>query len=184
MDSLVIRARHHGDALGQLYERHYDRLFCYCMRRLYVREVAEDVTATVFLQVARHMPTFSGTTEQDFRNWLYAIATNEINTAVRAVKRREQLLDTVRQERLAMEAMRTVDDRGLHRLDWPALYESILQLKPRHQAVVVLRFWEGLEHRAIAEVLGCRPVTVRVMLMRAINRLRKLLGATAPRIIL
>ena len=179
MDSLVIRARRDADALGQLYERHYDRLFCYCMRRLYVREIAEDVTATVFLQVARHMPTFAGTTEQDFPYWLYAIATNEINTLVRVAKRREPLLDTVRQERLAMEAMGTGDDRGLHRLDWPVLYEAILQLKPRHQAVVVLRYWEGLEHRAIAEVLGCQPVTVRVMLMRALGKLRKHLGAMA-----
>jgi len=178
-DGLVIRARHDGGALGQLYERYYDRVFCYCMRRLFIREIAEDTTATVFLRVAKYIPGFRGTTEHDFRNWLFAIATSEINNYFRIARRRDRILDAVREEQAAMAKVAADGGGEFHRLDWPVLYEALLQLRPRQQSAIVLRFWEGLEHRAIAEVLGCRPVTVRVMLMRAIRRLRKHLGVIA-----
>ncbi len=173
MDGLVIRARHDTDALGLLYERHYDRVFCYCMRRLFVRGIAEDVTATTFLNVARHIREFPGTTENDLLNWLYAIATNEVNSFIRITKRREQLMKVAMEERMAIEAAKIDGEESFHRLDWPTLYEAILGLNPRHQSAIMLRFWEGLEHQAIAEVLGCSPTAVRVTLMRAIRKLRK-----------
>ena len=80
MDDMVLRARSDAEALGKLYERSYDRVFRYCVRRLFLKEMAEDVTAAVFLHVAERVRDFRGTSEREFRNWLYAIATNEIRT--------------------------------------------------------------------------------------------------------
>jgi RNA polymerase sigma-70 factor (sigma-E family) len=50
---------------------------------------------------------------------------------------------------------------------------SLLATLPRAQrAVMVLRFYEDLDDRRIAEVLGCAPVTVRVHASRAMATLR------------
>jgi RNA polymerase sigma-70 factor (sigma-E family) len=50
---------------------------------------------------------------------------------------------------------------------------SMLACLPRAQrAVMVLRFYEDLDDRRIAEVLGCAPVTVRVHASRALGTLR------------
>jgi RNA polymerase sigma-70 factor (sigma-E family) len=50
---------------------------------------------------------------------------------------------------------------------------SLLAGLPRAQrAVMVLRFYEDLDDRRIAEVLGCAPVTVRVHASRALSTLR------------
>jgi len=50
---------------------------------------------------------------------------------------------------------------------------SLLASLPRAQrAVMVLRFYEDLDDRRIAEVLGCAPVTVRVHASRALGALR------------
>ncbi len=50
---------------------------------------------------------------------------------------------------------------------------SLLANLPRAQrAVMVLRFYEDLDDRRIAEVLGCAPVTVRVHASRALGTLR------------
>src|SRR5262245_2111709 len=50
---------------------------------------------------------------------------------------------------------------------------SLLASLPRTQrAVLVLRFYEDLDDRRIAEVLGCAPVTVRVHASRALGTLR------------
>lgn len=170
----MVRARSDADALAALYERYYPRIYRYCLHRLFVPEVAEDVTSTVFLQVARHIVTFSGATEAAFRNWIYAIATNESNSHVRKSVRRRELLDAA-----AREHQRVCWDAHLgQQLDWPTVYEAIASLKPAQQAVITLRFFEEMPFSRIAEILQCRPVSVRVTCMRALAVLRKKLGKT------
>ena len=50
---------------------------------------------------------------------------------------------------------------------------SLTQLPPRQRAVLVLRYYEDLSEAAIAEILGCRPGTVKSLASRGLARLRK-----------
>jgi RNA polymerase sigma factor (sigma-70 family) len=54
------------------------------------------------------------------------------------------------------------------------LREALYRLAPKYRAVLVLRYLEDLSDDEIAEVLGCRPSTVRSQAVRAIDRLRTL----------
>jgi RNA polymerase sigma-70 factor (ECF subfamily) len=172
-DYLVVRARTDREAFGQLYDACYPGVFRYCFRRLFVRTVAEDVTSEVFLRVASKMPQFGGTTEEDFRRWVFRIATNEVNAYVRQARRRGALLESAaRSGALAAAVDSRSQQSDVETLDWPALYQAILSLKPRDQAIVVLRFFEQMSHEQIAGVLGERPATVRVGLSRALEKLR------------
>jgi RNA polymerase sigma-70 factor, ECF subfamily len=173
-NDLVLRARCDREAFGQLYDACYPEVFRYCYRRLFVRAVAEDVTSDVFLSVASNMPQFDGLTEGDFRRWVFRIATNEVNAYVRQSKRRAALLEAAaRCGALAASAASQPRRSDIEKLDWPALYKAILSLKPRDQAIVVLRFFEQMSHEEIAGVLGERPATVRVGLSRALEKLRR-----------
>jgi RNA polymerase sigma-70 factor (sigma-E family) len=69
----------------------------------------------------------------------------------------------------------TADD-GL--LEHQATWHAVLRLPPRQRAVVVLRYYEGLSEREIAEVLGCRPGTVKSQASAALASLRTLLDET------
>jgi RNA polymerase sigma-70 factor, ECF subfamily len=173
-DDLVVRARTDREAFGRLYDAHYPAIFRYCFRRLFVRAAAEDVTSDVFLGVALKMPRFAGTTEEDFRRWLFRIATNEINAYVRQTKRRRVLLEAAaRSGTLPAVAGSRAEPCDAEKLDWPVLYRAILTLKPRDQAILHLRFFEKMSHEQIASVLQERPATVRVGLTRALERLRR-----------
>lgn len=46
-------------------------------------------------------------------------------------------------------------------------------LPDRQRTVLVLRYYEDLSEAAIAEVLGCRPGTVKSLAARGLDRLRK-----------
>ena len=175
-NDLVLRARGDREAFGQLYDVTYPGVFRYCLRRLFVRAVAEDVTSDVFLSVASEIRRFAGTTEEDFRRWVFRIATNEVNAYVRRRNRRRALLEAAaRNGTLASAVDGTNGPSDVEMLDWPALYQAILSLKPRDQAIVVLRFFEHMSHDEIAAVLGERPATVRVGLSRAMKNLRRVL---------
>ncbi len=57
--------------------------------------------------------------------------------------------------------------------DWPRLYAAILKLKPKHQTIITLRFFENLRYEQIAQILGVKEATLRVTLHRILSKLRK-----------
>jgi RNA polymerase sigma factor (sigma-70 family) len=55
-----------------------------------------------------------------------------------------------------------------------ALHTVLRRLAPKYRAVLVLRYFEDLPDAEIAEILRCRPATVRSQANRALTRLRTL----------
>jgi RNA polymerase sigma-70 factor (ECF subfamily) len=168
-NDLVQRAKTQAEALGRLYEMYYERIFRFCVHRLFNKEIAEDITSAVFLHVARGIRNFAGRSEQDFLNWLYAIAANQANAYIRKTSRRKKLLAEVAG---AMVPARTGSREKSFEPDWPRLYTAILRLKPRHQTIVTLRFFENFSYQQIAKILNVKEANVRVTLHRILNKLR------------
>lgn len=169
-DDLVILAKTQAAALGRLYELYYDRIFRFCVHRLFNRSTAEDVTSSVFLTVARMMREFKGQTERDFRSWIYTIAANQANAHIRKTLRRQRLMENV-------VAHRREDEQGSpwSSLDWPTLYAAVQQLRPEHQTILTLRFFENMDYDEIARIVEARPATIRVTLHRILRRLQEVL---------
>ena len=166
-DGLVLSAKTQAEALGRLYEMYYERIFRFCVHRLFDKEIAEDVTSAVFLQVARGIRSFAGQTEQDFANWVYAIAANQANAYIRKTSRRKKLLAEAAG---SMRACHSTD--SAIEPDWPGLYTAILKLKPQHQTIVTLRFFENLPYEQIAQITNTKEATLRVTLHRILGKLR------------
>ncbi|MFP4106685.1 MAG: RNA polymerase sigma factor [Phycisphaerae bacterium] len=170
-DELVRRAKTRADALGELYDLHYERVYGYCARRLACSAAAEDVTATVFLKIARKIQTFRGETLVAFRCWMYRIATNEINNHLRRRIRRRRTLEDALTTR-AIDPNRTQEPAQLPD-DYARLHKAMQQLTRREQSAVTLRYFEELPSDEIAVILECKAVTVRVTVSRALAKLRE-----------
>lgn len=174
-DALVVSARSDREAFGRLYEAFYERILRYCQRRLFERSAAEDVCGEVFLFVARNMQSFRGTTEQDFRRWVYRIATTEVNAYVRRTRRRKELWDDALQmNRLLPKDSTEITDTD-ESTDWASIYHAISQLSTKEQSVVTLRLFEDMSYEEIAQVLRIRLGSARVVYSRAIKKLRAML---------
>jgi RNA polymerase sigma factor (sigma-70 family) len=87
--------------------------------------------------------------------------------------------------RLALERRealkRSGDDRGTRGADdelveHDQMFAALRQLSPRQRAAVVLRFYEDLPEKAIAEAMGISVGTVKSTLSRGLDRLRGLLA--------
>ena len=65
----------------------------------------------------------------------------------------------------AADPAATWDDRD-------AILRVVAGLPPRQRAAVVLRYYEDLPDDEIADLIGCRPVTVRSLISRALATLR------------
>ena len=154
-DFTAVYAEHHAHALRLAY------LLCGN------RERAEDAVAEAFVKVYRQMRR--GTVDQP-RAYLRRAVVNEINSRFRrlALERREA-------------AKRSGDDRGgrgidEHLVDTDEVFTALRALPPRQRSVVVLRFYEDLTEKAIAEAMGISLGTVKSTLHRGLERLRAELG--------
>ncbi len=167
---LIAEARSDRATFVQLYRRHYDAVFRYCVHRLFERQAAEDVTSDVFLKAVENIHRFRGN-EQQFRNWLYRIATNAVNNHLRKTARRNRLLKVAceQADSQVADCVESADKLAL-------LKEAVFVLKPRYQTIITLRFFENLKLTEIAKVLGSSSGTVRSQLARALAKLRKVLA--------
>ena len=173
---LVVCARTDRDALGRLFDIYHPRIFRHCLRRLFLRSVAEDLASDVFLAVAGKMRDFAGTTHDDFVRWVHAIATNVINAYLERSQRRSRLLEEAARQKAIHVVDQSATSVSLSELDWPRVYETLLKLEPREQSIITLRFFEDMSHDRIAGILDMRPGAVRTALTRALEKLRRELG--------
>lgn len=173
LDILIQQAKKDRAAFAQLYRMHYELVFRYCARRLFNRHAGEDVTSTVFLNAMRNMSSFEGDS-RGFRNWLYRIATNAVNDHLRTRKRRADAIRMAAQE--LGGSVSAGSDHDLQEIS-VALKQAVLNLAPKYQTVITLRFFEKMKLTEIAEVLDQYPATIRSQLSRALKRLRKELRA-------
>jgi RNA polymerase sigma-70 factor (ECF subfamily) len=172
---LIQRACSDPDAFAQLYLAHYDDVFHYCIRRLFDRHSAEDVTSTVFSKVMHNLSSFDGRTT-DFRHWLLRIATNAVNDHLRDAKRRVDVTQRiVRNTRAESVFVIPADEELLEKK--ALLRQALLSLKPKYQTVITLRFFENMKLTEIAACLGKNPSTVRTWLSRATAKLRQKVNA-------
>lgn len=172
MDDVVKAARTSREALGQLFDCFYPLIFAYCSRRLLVRAVAEDVTSEVFLKVAAHFSGFTGSSAEDFRRWLFRIATNEINAQLRKSIRRQEMLEAAARMGTVNAAVSTPLISSESTIEWEEVCTALSELSERDQSIISLRFYASLTHSQIADVLDIDAGTSRVALTRALSRLR------------
>ena len=172
---LIKEACSDPDAFAQLYLLHYNDVFHYCIRRLFDRHSAEDVTSTVFFKVMHNLSSFDGKVT-DFRHWLLRITTNAVNDYLRNARRRADVIQRVVTNTRAASVFVIPSDNEL--LEKRALLkQALLSLKPKYQTVITLRFFENMKLTEIAACLGKNPSTIRSWLYRATAKLRKKLNA-------
>jgi RNA polymerase sigma-70 factor (ECF subfamily) len=172
---LIRRACSDPDAFARLYLQHYDAVFHYCVRRLFDRHCAEDVTSTVFFKVMHHLDSFDGTVIS-FKHWLFRIATNAVNDYLREVKKRQNINQRIIKNIRTESVFTITPDPDL--LEKKALLQqAILRLKPRYQAIITLHYFENMKLIEIAACLDKKPSTVRNWLSRATKKLRQELSA-------
>jgi RNA polymerase sigma-70 factor (sigma-E family) len=92
-----------------------------------------------------------------------AIARQHLNRVTRLL-RRERVVDVVPD--------RAVDDETTAVVEHTAMWRALATLPPRQRAVLVLRYYEQLSEREIADVLGIAPGTVKSTASKGLAALR------------
>ena len=171
-EALVRRASSgDGEAFADLYERHLQRLFRYFFYRVGHRQDAEDLTEQVFLKAWQAIGNYD-CRGVPFSAWLFRLAHNLLIDHRRS-----------RQESEGLDEGLEIQDNSVgpeellvRRAEAGELAAAIGRLAPVEQTVVILRFMEEMDHRAVAAIIGKSEVATRSIQSRALVRLARLLG--------
>jgi RNA polymerase sigma-70 factor (ECF subfamily) len=164
-DEELMSAVAGGDeaALAMLIGRHAPRLRAYLFRHSGNREDADDLLQETWVRVARSARRFDPT--RRFRSWLYGIATNLARDLFRRRATSERALREL--------AMRPRVEPEVGPIDSSLLRERITRLPERMRAVLLLRYFEGMNEAEMAETLGIPRGTVKSRLHAALCELRR-----------
>lgn len=166
---LAALQRDDPTTFSELYRQNYDVVFRHCAHRLFDRSAAEDVTSATFMKAATGFHRFRGNGKK-FQSWVLRIATNAVNDYLRSSNRRQKLLNNIAAQMTLLNGEGQADEDA-EKLE--AVKKALLSLKPRHQTVIAMRFFDNMKPAEIAEILGRSPATVRSQLSRALAALRK-----------
>ena len=171
--SLVRRAQQHDqEALTQLYEENFDRIYRYVVLKIGDRMEAEDITQRVFLKALQSISSFRWK-GVPFSAWLYRIAHNQIVDYLRKKTKRatvplnESLTSGTGDPGAAVEL----------NMDIESLASATRKLTKAQQEVISLRFAGGLPVAEVARVMGKSEGAVKAMQHSAILSLRKVMVA-------
>ncbi|MFP3898913.1 MAG: RNA polymerase sigma factor [Dehalococcoidia bacterium] len=167
---LVERAiGHDADAFGRLYDMHVDRVYRHIYYRVGNETDAEDLTQHVFLKAWQAIGRYRKAASP-FIAWLMTISHNLVVDFYRTRKDRAYL----EAELLADGAASDPEQAAEAGLEQQRLRRAILQLSSDEQQVVILRFIEGFEFAEIASLMNKKEGNVRVILHRALVKLRNI----------
>ncbi|HEY7055214.1 MAG TPA: sigma-70 family RNA polymerase sigma factor [Vicinamibacterales bacterium] len=154
------------DAFRAFYERTAAGLWGYLSRISGDRQLADDLLQEAYYRLLRAGNRFES--EAHRRNYLYRIATNLVRDG-----RRQR--HPVRDEGVQLASL-AADDRAPAQAERVADVRSAMRkLKPRERALLWLAYAQGSSHVEIAEVLGLRTASVKLLLFRARRRMAALL---------
>jgi RNA polymerase sigma-70 factor, ECF subfamily len=163
------------DAFGMLWSDLQPRLLRYF--RVVAPGAAEDLASETWLRIIRGIGRFQGS-EPAFQAWVFTIARHQVlDWRRRAVRRvTEDLPVTGLAEPLAPDDPAAGAVEGASTRAALALIATL----PADQAeAITLRVVAGLEVSRVAELMGKRPGTVRVLTHRGLRRLAERLGANS-----
>jgi RNA polymerase sigma-70 factor (sigma-E family) len=157
------QAPSHADSLRAAFEQHYTPLLRLCVALTGRREVAEDIVQDAFVRVA---PRIARLQPAEVGPYLRRVAVNLWRNRLRRLRleRRHSGLRPVVQPATGLEERDEV---------WSAL----MRLPTGQRACVVLRYYEDLSERTVAEILHCSVGTVKSQTSRGLTRLGKELSS-------
>lgn len=165
-EELIQRAQQRDkEALTILYQTFAQLIFQYISYRVKSDEIAEDLTADVFLRMIRGLPGYKQT-GAPFSAWLYRIAANRITDFYRANQslKTELISEAYGEEPDLAEPLANEQERA-------QLRDALQTLPDEQQTVLFLRFMQNLPHAEVAAVVGKSVEAVRVLQHRALKAL-------------
>ncbi len=166
-----IITKRDAESYGLLYDRYVQKIYRFVYFKVHNKEDAEDVTSDVFLKAWQYILQKSPLEIQSVSGLLFSIARNSVIDVYRERSKKPavsiEVIAEIAQEEKSFAQLESKE--SIHHM-----VEMIKKLKQDYQEVLLLKYVEELKISEIARLLGKSSVNVRVLLHRALKKLKEM----------
>ncbi|HEV9038670.1 MAG TPA: RNA polymerase sigma factor [Puia sp.] len=183
---LIEWARVNPRAFGELYDVYYPKIFGYIYRITGDHALAGDIASETFLKAWIAIGSFKWK-GISISSWFFRIATNQLNQYFRRQRYTPRTMTDLGVFDMAAWDNRhaIAEDDITQKIDRFEEFEAVRRLLKRlpsdYQQVIALRYFEELSIRDIAQILKKKEGTVKSLLSRGLDKLKKMMDESATK---
>lgn len=162
---LIEAAQKDPNRFADLYEKNFERVYAFVVRRVRDRHEAEDLTAEVFQHALANLSKFEWR-GVPFAVWLFRIAANIIADRWKQISKESTDPSS---DDLDQSNWQEIERRAM-------LFQLVDHLPDDQRSVIIKRFVEQRSIREIAEVFGRSEGAIKQLQFRAMENLRARVG--------
>ncbi len=174
-DAKLVENFRNGDieSFNKLVERWQKRIHRFAYRYFASHDEAMEITQKTFIKVYKKLNTLEDT--EKFASWIYRIANNLcLDETKRAGRRRSASMEALPKHPVA-ESLTANPDQQVQKDELGSILQLALnQLPPEQRIVVIMKEYEELKFREIADILDEPENTVKSRLYYGLKKLRTL----------
>jgi RNA polymerase sigma-70 factor (ECF subfamily) len=158
---------------NKIYNHHVEKIYRFVYVKVNSREIAEDLTSEVFL---RFWKVFQRDAQEKIKNpkaFLYKMARNLISDYYRARSNFKKI--SIQEIRHLADPKQDLEKQEIFSSDVQVIQRALSSLKSDYQDVILWYYLDDLSVEEIAKILNKSENAVRVMIHRAMEKLRKIL---------
>lgn len=168
-DDILAEKMSKGDdrAFAELYERYFQRIYTFVIRRVCHQHLAEDIVSEVFLKAFNKRETF--VLRPSFSAWLYRIATNTITDHYR-LKHNEISLNDEESPLDPVDGRQNMVENTDQIILGEELEKILENLPERERLAVTMKYYAEASYEEISKVLKCTANNAGVILHRGLAK--------------
>lgn len=156
---------------SQLWEKHSQEVFRFCMFRLNNKENAEDITAEVFIKLYKE----DIASIQNPRAWLFTVCRNTIYDQF--VKKKQIPMSSALTienieltEQQIKEVAQSAEKIALDKRMLELIEKELQNLPPKDSEIIILKIWHDLSFKEIAEITDLNESAVKQRFYRNLEK--------------
>lgn len=171
---LLIKCQR-GDtaAFGVLYDHHIRRIYDFVYYKTHHKETAEDIVSQTFLKALTHIATVDP--DRSFASWLYKIAQNTVIDHYRSKRTHSDIDDAWDISDEDVDIVRDLDTAS----KFEEVKEHLEKLGSLERDIIIMRVWQELSYKEIADIVGKSEGNCKVIFSRAMTKLREMMPLAA-----
>ncbi|MBN2443036.1 MAG: sigma-70 family RNA polymerase sigma factor [Spirochaetales bacterium] len=152
---------------AEVYDNYATRIYQFIYYKTYHKETAEDLTSQTFLRALEKLHLYNPE-KGSMSAWIYQIARNLVTDYYRSTRKTVDIDDVWD---LAGKQNIELDSENKEQLE--ELREVLKKLPSEQRDILILRIWQDLSYKEIANIIGKSEGACKMMFSRIIAKLRK-----------
>jgi RNA polymerase sigma-70 factor (ECF subfamily) len=150
-----------------LYDQYVEKIYRFIYYKTHHKETAEDLTSATFIKALNAFGSFDKSRGY-FSAWIYKIARNTVIDYYRGKKNLINIDDV-----WDLSGKEDIEKDIEVSLKLEGIKEYLKHLSPEQREIVILRIWEELSYKEIAQITEKSEDSCKMMFSRTIHRLRE-----------